>query len=201
MGWLKVREWPILETLATSIQRMPNLAKQSPGQYVHRLWQCYLPSVKEYCVTNLVFVWCSVPEFWSQKHVVMPKKFIMTSKTRHYIQNMLKVCHDVKHIMTSKCSSWHQNHVKKFLTHRHDINTFVMTKTCHDIKNTSWCMSKSLSWHVNDFKIMLMTPNKLVMKSKTRHNTQKIVLSKNVSCWQNVYHDVKKHFMMLKSLS
>ena len=149
---------------------------------------------------------------WLQKHVMMPKgmswrqkhmskisswrqKRILTLKGSSWCQ---------KHVMTSQSVSWHQ---KYFMTpnkiwrcvrntschHKYDVKEFVIaSKTCHDIKNTSWRqkMSKSAS------KGSLWC-QKYVMTSKIRHEIKKFI--KNMSWCQKV-HEVTNMSWMSKDM-
>ena len=107
----------------------------------------------------------------------MSRKFVLMSWRQKVHDDIKKF---VKHVMTSKSSSWYQKYVmtsKSSSWRQKYIMTtkkFIMTsKTRHD--------SKSLWWRKN------------VMTSKTRHAV------KSMSWRQKVRHDVKKLIMMSKT--
>ena len=59
------------------------LISQSPRQYGLKL-RPYLPSFNEYCVSNVVFVWCPVPEF--QKEGISKIGYVRTSKSTVFLR-------------------------------------------------------------------------------------------------------------------
>ena len=134
------------------------LISQSPRQYSGLQIVYYLAYIKEYCVTNLVFVWSSLYQsFKTIRHSLLEGiskiGYVMTSKITSQHQEILnlmktKFHHDIKHCgMSSKSFSWCKTYLmtSKSLSWRPKVQTHVITS-----KRSSWhqkhvMMPKSLS--------------------------------------------------------